>query len=74
MKRLILTFLVLVFFSCEQSSGVQEIENNADLNNLKVVVIDGCEYLQYHVYYYEAITHKGNCKNHKQWYDYFYYF
>lgn len=66
MKRLILTFLVLGIISCEQSKGTQEVPNNANLTDLKVVVIDGCEYLQYHAYHYEAITHKGNCKNHKQ--------
>ena len=66
MKRLILSFLVLALFSCEQSKGTQEVPSNADLTDLKVVVIDGCEYLQYRTYYYEAITHKGNCKNHKQ--------
>lgn len=67
MKKSILLFLVLISIcSCEQSKGAQEVVNNADLTDLKVVVIDGCEYLQYHAYHYEAITHKGNCKNHLQ--------
>lgn len=28
-----------------------------------VISIDGCQYLQFHTYYYEAITHKGDCTN-----------
>lgn len=67
MKKTILSFFAgICLVSCEQSKGVQEIPNDANLNNLKVVVIDGCEYLQFHTYHSEAITHKGNCKNHKQ--------
>lgn len=61
----VLIFSVFSLFSCEQSKTVQELQNNADIEKLKVVVIDSCEYLQYHVYGSEAITHKGNCKNHK---------
>jgi len=66
MKRLFSILLLATLFSCEQSKGVQELSNNANLMDLKVVVIDGCEYLQYHTYHYDAITHKGNCKNHSK--------
>lgn len=65
MRQLLSILVLATLFSCEQSKGVQEIPNNASLHDLKVVIIDGCEYLQFHVHSYEAITHKGNCKNHK---------
>lgn len=31
--------------------------------NYAVVVIDGCQYLQFKTDFYDAITHKGNCTN-----------
>ena len=35
----------------------------SDATNLKTVVVDSCEYLQYRTYGgYCAVTHKGNCK------------
>lgn len=30
----------------------------------RIVTIDRCEYLAFHTYGAEAITHKGNCTNH----------
>jgi len=57
--------LCAVLFSscvCGESKNNEVQKNDADLTDMKVVVIDSCEYIQYHVYYYEAITHKGNCK------------
>lgn len=65
MKQLLSILVLATLFSCEQSKGVQEIPNKSNVENLKVVIIDGCEYLQYRTHHYEAITHKGNCKNHK---------
>lgn len=65
MKQLLSILVLATLFSCEQSKGVQEISNNSNVENLKVVIIDDCEYLQYHTYSHEAITHKGKCKNHK---------
>lgn len=47
---------------CGESKTNEALQNNADLTYMKVVVIDSCEYIQYPTYYYEAITHKGNCK------------
>jgi hypothetical protein len=71
MKRLFFILAVFTLFSCqvpqsEKTKQIQELANNTDVYDLKIVVIDGCEYLQYHTYHYDAITHKGNCKNHKQ--------
>lgn len=31
-----------------------------------IEIIDGCEYLRFETYCNDAITHKGNCKNHEQ--------
>jgi hypothetical protein len=47
---------------CGESKNNEALQNNADLTDMKVVVIDSCEYIQYHTFNYEAITHKGNCK------------
>ena len=53
----------VLFSSCVcGESKTEPLTNNADLTDMKVVVIDSCEYIQYHTYYYESITHKGNCK------------
>ncbi len=57
--------LCAVLFSscvCDESKNNEALQNNADLTDMKVVVIDSCEYIQYHTYYHESITHKGNCK------------
>ncbi len=29
----------------------------------KVIIIDGCQYIQFPTYGYPAITHKGDCTN-----------
>lgn len=33
--------------------------------NVKIVVIDSCEYIKSYVYCGYTYCHKGNCKNHK---------
>ena len=53
----------VLFSSCVCGESKNEtVQSNADLTDMKIVVIDSCEYIQYHTYYFEAITHKGNCK------------
>lgn len=77
MKKIILLsfILTLTCLSCGKSYEEQVKENQAIassgdiptsdvlLTDVSIVVIDGCEYIQYrtHNNYFEA-THKGNCK------------
>jgi hypothetical protein len=65
MKRLFFILAVFTFFSCEQYKNESLTKYGYD-----ITVIEGCEYLEVDggvgkssVY---SITHKGNCKNHKQ--------
>lgn len=54
---------ITLFYSCTcNDSKKEKLPTDADLTDMKVVVIDSCEYIQYHTYMYESITHKGNCK------------
>lgn len=68
-----LGFSVLLFSSCgndEVTISKQEYNrlhkiktiDFGDLVGAKIVVIDSCEYIQYDVQNYYAVTHKGNCK------------
>ena len=67
MRRLFFILVVLTLFSCSQENeDTIDFYNDSSAKNLSVVVIDSCEYIQYRTYMYYAITHKGNCKNHKQ--------
>jgi len=76
MKKLIFASILLaLMFSCgksyeEQVKENQAIANGGDipksdnvlLRDISVVMIDGCEYIQYRTYNgYFGITHKGNC-------------
>jgi hypothetical protein len=57
-----LLFAVL-FSSCIYRENKNDtLSTNHDIQDIKIVVIDSCEYIQYHTYSYESITHKGNCK------------
>lgn len=63
MKHLIIIILLVFVSSC--SNDQQQIPKKTtqcNLSNPKIVEIDSCEYIQYHNYLYESITHKGNCK------------
>lgn len=65
MKKLTLIIAVL-FMGCEdmtEKPSLPVMNNQADIVNAKIVVIDGCQYIQYHGYRFPAITHKGNCNN-----------
>ena len=58
-----LLLIILLFIGCNNISEYPSIPNdNSSINSPKIVTIDSCEYIQYHLYVYEAITHKGNCK------------
>lgn len=66
---LFVAFVLLMMFSCRYT-GTPGDSNASPYGNLKVVVIDSCEYLQNSRTSFESysITHKGNCSNpiHKQ--------
>jgi len=58
-----LLLIILLFIGCNNISEYPSIPNdNSSINSPKIVTIDSCEYIQYRVYMYYAITHKGNCK------------
>lgn len=43
------------------------IENDKQINNPKIVIIDGCEYIFTNsTFGADRYEHKSNCKNHKQ--------
>jgi hypothetical protein len=76
MKKIIVVFISIFFLSsCDSESYTDEKELPLK-DSYNVIVIDGCEYLQYkstlycghqythHTYAANFLTHKGNCKNH----------
>ncbi len=69
MKKLILLILISIsIMSCSNSmTDHSKVYNQElELDNAKIVIFDSCEYIQFHVYAYNSITHKGNCKFCKQ--------
>jgi hypothetical protein len=72
-KFLKITFFILLitFIACSNKNVITNetpavaagsLYAFSNITNSKIVVIDSCEYIQYHTYYYESVTHKGNCK------------
>lgn len=80
-KKILATLFILILVlavSCDP----KQFEDKEDLPRVdgseKVVVIDGCEYIEYqstfycghqynhHEYKASLLTHKGNCKNHSE--------
>lgn len=67
MKLVISISIILTLFGCE-SGNVETHQTEYKLNDmitLKLVVIDSCEYLYGPWGDATVLTHKGNCKNHK---------
>jgi hypothetical protein len=68
MKKLIYIILSLLLISCSEpnvpktSTGYHIINNYTPLD---LVIIDSCEYLFGEWGNATVLTHKGNCKNHK---------
>lgn len=63
MKKLTLIIAVL-FMGCEGVPPSTIPNDSSDLVQQKIVVIDGCQYIQYYqTHGFPAITHKGNCNN-----------
>ena len=63
LKSIILLFVIISLSAC--ANNVKRSYNDGEnFENYKVVVIDGCEYIQWRTSYgYLNITHKGNCDN-----------
>jgi hypothetical protein len=63
MKSKLIIFLLPIFImGCEPNPTKSEFYDSSILYP-KIVVIDSCEYIQYHGYNAKHIIHKGNCKN-----------
>lgn len=71
MKYLIIMLVFGCLISCESNvSTISKTDLKNNKFNFKIVTIDSCEYIVYddgimkmRVF---SMTHKGNCKNHKQ--------
>ena len=50
---------VLLLMSCESESKGQPAGN---VDGFEIIVIDNCEYIKQHTYYYDIYIHKGNCR------------
>jgi hypothetical protein len=65
MKKIFIALTLLTFTSCQDSNV--EIKATdiklGDLNPMRIIVIDGCEYLWGDWGYATVLTHKGNCNN-----------
>ena len=71
MKKLVLILAVLALYSCEEPKvNVDKGKTTYILREyyspLEIVIIDSCEYLYLVEGHAIVLTHKGNCKNHKQ--------
>jgi hypothetical protein len=67
MKTII--FLSLILIGCTEANVTTtptQYKVIGDYNPLELVVIDSCEYLLGKWGNATVLTHKGNCKNHKQ--------
>ena len=67
MKKLIFVLgVVSLMFSCtEQTVPVKStnIVTRGGNNAIRIVEIEGCEYLEYEQGHQYSLCHKGNCKN-----------
>lgn len=66
MKKLIVLFSAIILMGCNEHKTVLDDGDyfiKVRITDPNIVIIDGCEYIQYKTYGYHAITHKGNCNN-----------
>ena len=67
MKKLILaTLLIGMVSSCDKATVTRQsttIVTEDGGKPLKLIVIEGCEYLEYSSGHRYSLCHKGNCKN-----------
>lgn len=65
MKRLFSILLLATLFSCQAPDG-----ERVRADGFNYITIDSCEYIEVDYGVAErrvySLTHKGNCKNHKQ--------
>lgn len=62
-NKLILIALTIGMMGCCVQNSENEMFDATKLYDPKIVIIDGCEYIQFHIHKADAITHKGNCNN-----------
>jgi hypothetical protein len=65
MKQLIaLVMLMMMMVSCTPNGEEITLNNSIKpTNNYRIVIIDGCEYIEVDAYKIYTLTHKGNCNN-----------
>lgn len=67
MKKVLLTILLIGMVSSCQEQTVQKtktkIVTGYGQNPIDVIVIEGCEYLEFSQGHRYSLCHKGNCKN-----------
>jgi hypothetical protein len=67
MKKLILLLGILGLFGCYNKQTVEtkktQIVTSEGRNPLTVIIIEGCEYLEYSQGHQYSLCHKGNCNN-----------
>ena len=71
MKKVLFIFACTMgMVSCGPRQPIEGSNKTGSIGDYTIVVIDGCEYLEYRkgggesaVY---SLTHKGNCKNHEK--------
>ena len=51
---------VLLLTSCESKESKGQPAGNVD--GFEIIIIDNCEYIKQHTYYYDIYVHKGNCR------------
>ena len=66
MKKLFIAVMLLTLASCQEPNVQRENTGYVVMNGsnpLKIVKIDGCQYLLGDWGYATVLTHKGNCNN-----------
>ncbi len=62
-NKLILLAVTIGMMGCGVQNCEEEMFKNTNLDNPKIVIIDGCDYIQFRTHNFYAVTHKGNCTN-----------
>ncbi len=63
MKSILIILGLMLLVGCYPDRQELEAAQLAHLKTgIKIIEIDSCEYVVYHVHYAGGITHKGNCK------------
>lgn len=68
MRKLLLILTALALYSCQEPNVVKEKTEYVVRTggyNVQIIVMDSCEYLYGDWGNATVLTHKGNCKNHK---------